>query len=199
MKKTYLFSILVIALASCSKIPKPTASFDKPSPVAYIYDKINLTSTSTDADSYLWMTTDGITDFGKESSFNYQCTKVGSVDFILRVYSKKRKYLSEHTESVKVYGGNYYTRSNMLYDILTNTGLLVSVKRSDATGVYYEITPGGTSFGAYYQQIIIGKKYTNNTLSSLSTADFDNLFSAHHFKIIVILLHLSLVQQMFSK
>jgi hypothetical protein len=179
MKKIYLLALLVITLASCKKISKPTASFDKIATVAYIGDVVTLASTSTNADSYLWMTTDGTTDFGKESSFRYQFNKLGNVDIILRVYSKKRKYLSEQTASVKVYGSNYYTQTDMLYDIFKDYWQLKAVKRSDASGVYYEITPGGSSIGAEEQQIIIGKKYTNNTLTSLSTTDFDNLFSVH--------------------
>jgi len=105
MKKVKLLSIAVIAvlltMTSCQKQPEASFQTDKAS--YHAGEKVYLTNTSSDGDSYKWTMPNGDIEDSKNASYTIPQTQaVGQVSFQLEAFSKNHNKSDKASKSVNV-------------------------------------------------------------------------------------------------
>ncbi|MFM2224927.1 MAG: hypothetical protein RJA07_1129 [Bacteroidota bacterium] len=175
IKRVTFLLVVMAALVSCSK--KPTAVFSIPNTIAITGEKVKFTNDSKDAATYSWQFDDN-TDLVDSVSPIHRFNQSGNYTISLKAYSKNHKYISEHTEALKVYGNCFYNYNGEVYN-KNQFNYATMAKTSDTSGIYYSSSNiVNSATGNYGQiQIQIWKQIYGNTQSSLSEADFNSLFS----------------------
>jgi hypothetical protein len=172
--KKIICVVLLLGLFACKKkkeITPAIPSFTMSGNFAYIGKPIDFTNTSSNASSYEWISSDGITPINTATNYKYFCAKLGTNQMTLKAYSAQRKYATEFTKSFEVYGGHYFINNSKEY---FNKNPFIATKIIDSTGVYFHFNANNTNGN---EELIIGKQFNNPLLTDLSTDEFENLFS----------------------